>query len=82
MLEEAEALIQEMPYEPGTAVYKPLLSGCRTHKNIDIGIRTADRLLSFDSMSPGLYIMLSNIYAQARRWEAVDSIRSIHCFEH
>lgn len=77
LLEEAEALIQEMPYEPGTAVYKPLLSGCRTHKNIDIGIRTADRLLSLDSMSPGMYIMLSNIYAQAMRWEAVDSIRGL-----
>ncbi|GLT67861.1 hypothetical protein SLA2020_401390 [Shorea laevis] len=77
LLEEAEALIKQMPFEPSTAVFEALLSGCRTHKNIDMGIRTADRLLRLDTMNPGIYIMLSNIYAHARRWDAVDYIRGL-----
>ncbi|KAF8394520.1 hypothetical protein HHK36_020730 [Tetracentron sinense] len=76
-LEEAEALIKQMPFEPGNAVLEALLSGCRTHKNINMGIRTADRLLSLDAMNPGIYIVLSNIYAEGRRWNEVDYVRGL-----
>ncbi|XP_019052578.1 PREDICTED: pentatricopeptide repeat-containing protein At1g06140, mitochondrial-like [Nelumbo nucifera] len=76
-LEEAEALINQMPFAPSDAVLEALLSGCRTHKNIDMGIRTADKLLSLDSMDPGIYVMLSNIYAEGRRWGEVDYVRGI-----
>lgn len=40
------------------------------------GIKTADRLLCIDSMNPGIYVVLSNIYAQARRWDSVNYIQS------
>ncbi|KAH7571970.1 hypothetical protein JRO89_XS04G0176700 [Xanthoceras sorbifolium] len=76
-LEEAEAVINQMPFTPGSSVFEALLSGCRTHKNIDMGIRTGDRLLRLDAMNPGTHIMLSNIYAEARRWDAVNHIRSL-----
>ncbi|OVA04359.1 Pentatricopeptide repeat [Macleaya cordata] len=76
-LEEAEALISQMPFEPGNSVLEALLSGCRTHKRIDMGIRTADRLLSLDSMNPGIYVILSNIYAQGGRWNEVDYVRGL-----
>ena len=75
--EEAKALIEKMPFQPDTAVLEALLSGCRTHKEIDLGIQTAGKLLSLDPMNPGIYIMLSNIYGEARRWEKVDYIRSL-----
>ncbi|KAG6646445.1 pentatricopeptide repeat-containing protein At3g12770-like [Carya illinoinensis] len=76
-IEEAEALVRKMPFQPGSAVLEALLSGCRTHRNIDIGIQTADRLLHLDSMNPGIYVVLSNIYAEARRWDAVNYIRGL-----
>ncbi|XP_058112386.1 pentatricopeptide repeat-containing protein At3g12770-like [Magnolia sinica] len=76
-LEEAEALIEQMPFQPGGAVLEALLSGCRTHKNINMGIRTADRLLGLDARNPGIYIMLSNIYAEGGRWSDVDNMRSL-----
>ncbi|XP_019186322.1 PREDICTED: pentatricopeptide repeat-containing protein At4g30700-like isoform X2 [Ipomoea nil] len=52
-LKDAEAFIRKMPSEPGTAVLEALLNGCRYHKNIDIGLRTADKLLHLDSTNPG-----------------------------
>ncbi|KAB1202782.1 hypothetical protein CJ030_MR8G022190 [Morella rubra] len=76
-LEEAGALVKQMPFEPGSAVLEALLSGCRTHKNVDLGIQTADKLLHLDSRNPGVYVVLSNIYAEARRWDAVDHIRGL-----
>ncbi|PON59705.1 DYW domain containing protein [Parasponia andersonii] len=75
--EEAETLVKQMPFEPGTSILEPLLNGCRTHKNIDLAIKTADRLLCLDSLSSGIYVVLSNIYAQARRWDAVNHVRSL-----
>ncbi|CAK9163390.1 unnamed protein product [Ilex paraguariensis] len=76
-LEEAEAFIRKMPFEPDTFVLEPLLNGCRTHKKIDIGLRTADRLLRSDIMNPGIYVMVANIYAEVRRWDAVDYIQGL-----
>ncbi|XP_057963217.1 pentatricopeptide repeat-containing protein At3g12770-like [Malania oleifera] len=76
-LQEAESLIKKLPFQPSSAILEALLSGCRTHKNIDMGIQTADRLLQLDAMNPGIYVVLSNIYAAVRRWDAVDYIRGL-----
>ncbi|KAM5561463.1 pentatricopeptide repeat-containing protein [Rosa sericea] len=75
--EEAEALIEQMPFKPGSSVFEALLSGCQAHKNIELGIKTADRLLCIDSMNPSVYVIVSNIYAQARRWDDVNYIRNL-----
>lgn len=76
-LQEAEALVECMPFEPSSNVLEALLSGCRTHKNIDMGIRTADRLLGLDPRNPGIYVMLSNIFAEGKRWGEVDKVRCL-----
>ncbi|KAG4123214.1 hypothetical protein ERO13_D11G313200v2 [Gossypium hirsutum] len=76
-IKEAEVLIKQMPFQSSREVFEALLNGCRMHKNIDIGIKAADYLLSLDATNPGIYIMLSNIYAEARRWDAVDHIRGL-----
>ncbi|KAL5995975.1 hypothetical protein ACLOJK_026048 [Asimina triloba] len=76
-LEEAEAVINQMPFEPSNAVLEALLSGCKTYKNIDMGVRIADRLLSLDTQNPGIYVMLSNIYAEGGRWVDVDNVRNL-----
>ncbi|KAL5568728.1 hypothetical protein UlMin_025303 [Ulmus minor] len=75
--EEADTLIRQMPFEPGSSIYEALLSGCQAHKNIDLGMKTADRLLCLDSMNPRIYVELSNIYAQLRRWDAVNYVRNL-----
>ncbi|XP_027347492.1 pentatricopeptide repeat-containing protein At3g12770-like [Abrus precatorius] len=76
-LEEADALVKQMPFPPSTDVLEALLSGCKTHKNINMGIQIADRLISLDYLNSGIYVMLSNIYAEARRWESVNYIRGL-----
>ncbi|KAG4908872.1 hypothetical protein JHK85_055710 [Glycine max] len=76
-LEEADELVKQMPFQPSTDVLEALLSGCRTHKNTNMGIQIADRLISLDYLNSGIYVMLSNIYAEARKWESVNYIRGL-----
>ncbi|XP_052186683.1 pentatricopeptide repeat-containing protein At3g12770-like [Diospyros lotus] len=76
-LEEAEAFIRRMPLEPGVAVLEALLSGCQTHKNINMGVEIADKLLQLDAVNPTIYVVLSNIYAHAKRWDAVNYVREL-----
>ncbi|XP_004505258.1 putative pentatricopeptide repeat-containing protein At3g23330 [Cicer arietinum] len=76
-LEEADALVKQIPVEPSTDVLEALLSGCKIHRNINMGIQIADRLISLDYLNTGTYVMLSNIYAEARKWESVNYIRGL-----
>ncbi|XP_010046143.2 pentatricopeptide repeat-containing protein At3g12770 [Eucalyptus grandis] len=76
-LEEAEALIEEMPFNSSSASLEALLNGCRTHKNINLGVKTADKLLCLGVANPGVYVVLSNIYAVARQWDKVDHVRRL-----
>ncbi|CAK8577448.1 unnamed protein product [Lathyrus sativus] len=76
-LDEADSLVKQIPIEPSTDVLEALLSGCRIHKNINMGIQVADKLISLDYLNTGIYIMLSNIYSEARRWESVNYIRGL-----
>ncbi|XP_062096521.1 pentatricopeptide repeat-containing protein At3g12770-like [Humulus lupulus] len=75
--EEAETLVKQVPFEPGSSILQPLLNGCLAHKNLDLGLRTANRLLCLDSLNSGIYVVLSNIYAQAKHWDAVNHVRSL-----
>lgn len=76
-LGEAEDLIRTMSFEPESCVFEALLNGCLVHKNFDLGVRVADKLLQLDIANPGIYVMLSNIYARARKWDQVDYVRGL-----
>lgn len=76
-LDEAMKLIDEMPMKPGPIVWVALLSGCRKHANVELGEYASNRLLEMESENDGSYTLLSNIYANARRWKDVSRIRSL-----
>ncbi|XP_031503748.1 pentatricopeptide repeat-containing protein At3g12770-like [Nymphaea colorata] len=76
-VEEAEEVIKGMPFEPGTAVLEAMLSACRTYKKSELGVQIADKLLQLDPTNPGIYVLLSNIYAGAGRWGEVDKMRAV-----
>ncbi|KAF8379620.1 hypothetical protein HHK36_029061 [Tetracentron sinense] len=76
-LDEAVELIKGMPMEPSPIVWVALLSACRIHANVELGEYAAGRLLELESENDGSYTLLSNIYANARRWKDVARIRSL-----
>ncbi|XP_057857107.1 pentatricopeptide repeat-containing protein At3g12770-like [Cryptomeria japonica] len=76
-LNEAENFIQKMPLDPDASVWGALLAGCRIHNNIDLGERVAERLFKLQPENAGYFVLLSNIYAAAGRWDDVAKIRTM-----
>lgn len=77
LLNEAEDYINSMPYEPNVGIWGALLNACRIHGNLELAIRAAGHLFELEIYDSGLYVLLSNIYATAGRWEDVAKIRKM-----
>ena len=74
-LNEAYDLIKQMKVKPDFVVWGALLGACRIHKNVEIGEISARKLFELDPKNCGYYVLLSNIYADAGRWNDVDKLR-------
>eukprot|EP01018_Ginkgo_biloba_P030678 Gb_05649 [translate_table: standard] len=77
LLNEAQDFINKMPIKPDAAVWGSLLGACRIHSNIVLGERVADRLFESDPKDAAHYVLLSNIYAAAGRWDDVEKVRKM-----
>jgi pentatricopeptide repeat protein len=77
LLEEAEEMIRSMPMEADVVIWGTLLAACRTHGNVNIGERAAENLARVAPSHGGGKVLLSNIYANAGRWEDVSFVRSV-----
>lgn len=76
-LDEADKLINEMPFNPDAVVLGALLGACRIHMNVKLGERVAERLFELEPLNSSTYVLLSNIYAVAGRWDDVGKVRMI-----
>eukprot|EP01018_Ginkgo_biloba_P009821 Gb_15508 [translate_table: standard] len=76
-LDEAQAFINKMPVKPNSAVWGSLLAACRTHTNIELGEYVAERLFQLEPENTAHYVLLSNIYAAAGRWDDKEKVRKI-----
>lgn len=80
-LTRAYNLIKEMKVSPDFVIWGSLLAACRMHKNVELGEISAMKLFELDPQNCGYYVLLSNIYAEAGRWEDVKRMR-IHMKDH
>lgn len=77
LLDEAYKFIKELNHiEQAPAVWTAMLGACKMHKNFDLGVEVAERLLVVEPDNPGHYVMLSNIYALAGRMDRVEMVRN------
>eukprot|EP01018_Ginkgo_biloba_P037430 Gb_29872 [translate_table: standard] len=76
-LSEAHEFIKKMPLEPDAGVWGALLSACRIHRNIELGEHVAEQLFELEPENAGYYVLLSNIYAAAERWDDVAKVRTM-----
>eukprot|EP01018_Ginkgo_biloba_P037492 Gb_02031 [translate_table: standard] len=76
-LDEAEDFIKKMPLEPDASVWGALLGACRIHCNVELGVLVAGRLFDLEPEDAGYYVLVSNIYAAAGRWDSVAKVRTI-----
>ncbi|KAL4578640.1 hypothetical protein LXL04_014767 [Taraxacum kok-saghyz] len=74
-LDKAVEMIQTMPMDPSPAVWVALLGSCRVHTNVKLAEYACNKLLKLGCENDGTYTLLSNIYANTKRWKDVSKIR-------
>ncbi|XP_020261968.1 pentatricopeptide repeat-containing protein At1g71490 isoform X2 [Asparagus officinalis] len=77
LLRNAEEFIDQMPFEPSTAVLATLIRACRAHGSKEIGERAAKRLLEMTSDDPNHYVLIANMFAYCGNWEQLMKVRAV-----
>lgn len=76
-LDSAYDFIKNMPLKPTASVWGALHSACRLHCNVELGALIAERLYELEPENAANYVLMSNIYADAGRWDDVANIREL-----
>eukprot|EP01018_Ginkgo_biloba_P026730 Gb_33173 [translate_table: standard] len=76
-LDEANNLIEEMPFEPCDLLWWTLLGACRIHGNIEMRKHAAESILELEPQEVSTYVLLSNIYAATGMWDDVVTVRKL-----
>lgn len=76
-LEEAKALIEEMPFKPDAMVWKTFLGACRSCGNIELACQVASHLLEMEPEEHCTYVLLSNMYGNLMRWEEKAKVKRL-----
>ncbi|KAJ6906873.1 hypothetical protein NC652_024317 [Populus alba x Populus x berolinensis] len=77
LIEEAVKLIESLPIEPDTNVWGALLGACRIHGNIELAHWAAEHLFKLKPQHSGYYSVLSNMYAEAGKWDEANQVRKL-----
>ncbi|XP_047949873.1 pentatricopeptide repeat-containing protein At5g19020, mitochondrial [Salvia hispanica] len=74
-LNEAEELVQNMPMEADAIIWGTLLAACKMYENTDVGERAAQNLAKVEPSHGPSRVLLSNLYADAGRWDDAFLVR-------
>nr|GLL26407.1 pentatricopeptide repeat-containing protein At3g49740 [Ipomoea trifida] len=76
-LDEAEEIVKAKDIEVDSTVWWTLFSSCAAHGDTRLGRIVAGILLESEKNNPAVYVLLSNIYADAGKWEESASVREL-----
>ncbi|KAK9055433.1 hypothetical protein SSX86_026516 [Deinandra increscens subsp. villosa] len=75
-LDQAFDMIENMKVEKDVGLWSALLGACRIHNHVEMAQKAAESLIEIQPHNPSHYVMLSNIYAKAGKWENMAKIRA------
>ncbi|KAG6412882.1 hypothetical protein SASPL_125575 [Salvia splendens] len=74
---DAQMFIQKMDTKPNALVWRMLLNACRVHGHIDLGLSFVTGLTELDTPPEAAnFVISSNVYAEAGRWNDVAARRN------
>ncbi|OAY84203.1 putative pentatricopeptide repeat-containing protein [Ananas comosus] len=74
-LKEAELLIGKMEKGMDPLAWETLLGACRIHGEVGLGQKSAEKVMELEPHKDGPYVLLSNMYAERRRWVEKEKLR-------
>ncbi|KAF5447706.1 hypothetical protein F2P56_033236 [Juglans regia] len=76
-LREAYGILQRNPeVMEDVGLLSTLFSACHLHRNLELGLEISRLLIEKDPDDPSTFIILSNMYASAGKWEEMRKLRS------
>ncbi|KAM0935693.1 putative tetratricopeptide-like helical domain superfamily [Dioscorea sansibarensis] len=75
LVQEALNFIKNMPLKPDAAMWSSLLSACRIHGNVSFAESIMRQVADNDNEDEDCYVLMSNIYTEARRGRDASSLR-------
>ncbi|XP_052173168.1 pentatricopeptide repeat-containing protein At2g37320 [Diospyros lotus] len=76
-VEGARDFIKKMPASPNAVIWGSLLSSCRLHGNVWIGIEAAESRLLLEPGCAATHLQLVNLYASVGYWDQVARVRKL-----
>ncbi|KVI10139.1 pentatricopeptide repeat-containing protein At2g22410, mitochondrial-like [Cynara cardunculus var. scolymus] len=76
-LERAYEFMLQMPIAPDVIIWRMLLGACKLQGNMVLSKIATNRLLEMDPSNSGNYILSSNIFAGAERWDDAMKMRKM-----
>ncbi|XP_022869041.1 pentatricopeptide repeat-containing protein At3g49740 [Olea europaea var. sylvestris] len=76
-LDISERLINIKDINIDPSVWWTLFSSCVAHGNLELGSIAARFLLNTEHNEPAVYVLLSNLYANAEKWEESAAVREL-----
>lgn len=67
-LEEAQILVESMPFKPDIAIWGALLGGCRIRNDLKLAEEVIEKASDMDANESGVHVLLSNIHASVGHW--------------
>ncbi|KAK0593350.1 hypothetical protein LWI29_035094 [Acer saccharum] len=64
-----------MPVPPNDIIWRTLLGACSIHGNVELAEQVKERLSELCLTDSGDYVLLSNVYAVAGKWNNVETVR-------
>lgn len=76
-LEEARSFIEMMPMIPNAVIWGSLLSSCRVHGSVWMGIEAAESRLVLEPQCAATHVQLANLYASVGYWDEASRVRKL-----
>ncbi|KAI4997282.1 hypothetical protein ZWY2020_052624 [Hordeum vulgare] len=73
---EAYQMINNMPVKANSVLWKMVLAACRVHGLMDLANKAFQKLQELMPADDGDVITVSNVYAEAKRWDDVEHLRT------
>lgn len=77
LFEDARNFIYQMSLQPTASLWGALLSACKMHRNVEMAELAASHLLELQPENSENYMILSDIYAKARRCDDFNRINKM-----
>ncbi|KAL5704107.1 hypothetical protein ACHQM5_022580 [Ranunculus cassubicifolius] len=74
---EAMNMLESMPVKPDSVLWGSLLAACQANGNLDIARISFKRLVELKADDSGIYVLMSNIYAEKGMWRDVSKMRRL-----